>query len=67
MKQFPRYHQGALLHSSRERKKKSSEVWSKEKTIDYRCEDGRSPVSVSFVTISNPNSLSRCKTLPILE
>ncbi len=27
-------------------------------TIDYRCEDGRIPVSASCVKISNPNSLS---------
>jgi hypothetical protein len=26
--------------------------------IDYRCEDGRFPVSARSVTISNPNSLS---------
>jgi hypothetical protein len=28
-------------------------------TIDYRCEDGRFPGSLSCVTISNPNLLSR--------
>ncbi len=31
--------------------------------IDYRCEYGRSSVSVSCVTISNPNSLSSSETL----
>ncbi len=30
--------------------------------IDYRCEDGRSPVSTSCVTISNPDSHSSSET-----
>ncbi len=30
--------------------------------IDYRCEDGRFPVSASCVTISNPDSLSNGET-----
>jgi hypothetical protein len=31
-------------------------------TIDYRCQDGRSPVSVGCVTIRNPDSLSSSET-----
>ncbi len=30
--------------------------------VDYRCKDGRFPVSASCVTMSNPDSLSRSKT-----
>jgi hypothetical protein len=33
-----------------------------EAAIDYRCEDGRFPVSTICVTISNPGSLSRSET-----
>ncbi len=31
-------------------------------SIDHRCEEGRFQVSASFVTISNPDSLSSCET-----
>ncbi len=33
-----------------------------EESIDYRCEDGRFPVSASCVTIANPDSLSSSET-----
>ncbi len=33
-----------------------------DQTIDYRCEDGRFPVSVSYLTISNPDLLSSIET-----
>jgi hypothetical protein len=31
-------------------------------TIDYKCEDGRFPLSASCVTILNPDSLSSSET-----
>ncbi len=36
-------------------------------TIDDRCEDGRFPVSASFVTIPNPDTLSSSEKRSILE
>jgi hypothetical protein len=39
-----------------------SENWWRAVTIDYRCEDGRIPLSASCVTISNPVPLSGSET-----
>jgi hypothetical protein len=41
---------------------KSPEVKSYGKTIDYRCEDGRFPVSTTCVTISNTDMLFSSET-----